>query len=52
MAARGVLIAALANTVTKGGIVLATGTPALRRALLPGFLLILVVGVVAGLLLL
>jgi len=52
MAARGVLIAALANTVTKGGIVLAAGTPALRRALLPGFLLILVVGVVAGLLLL
>jgi uncharacterized membrane protein (DUF4010 family) len=50
-AARGVLIAALANTVTKGGIVFATGTPALRRVLLPGFVLILATGAAAGLLL-
>ncbi len=52
MAARGVLIAALANTTAKGGIVLITGTPALRRALFPGFVLILVAGVGAGFLLL
>jgi len=44
-AARAVVLAALANTVTKGGIVLATGTPALRRWLLPGFVLILATGI-------
>jgi uncharacterized membrane protein (DUF4010 family) len=49
VAARGVVIAALANTVAKGAIVLAAGTPALRRALLPGFILIMVVGAAAGL---
>jgi hypothetical protein len=35
--------------VAKGAIVLAAGTPALRRALLPGFILIMVVGAAAGL---
>ena len=49
-AARAVVLAALANTVTKGGIVLATGTATLRRWLLPGFLLILGTGSVAILL--
>lgn len=49
VAARGVVIAALANTAAKGAIVLAAGTPALRRALLPGFILIMVVGAAAGL---
>jgi uncharacterized membrane protein (DUF4010 family) len=49
VAARGVVIAALANTIAKGAIVVAAGTPALRRALLPGFILILVVGAAAGL---
>jgi uncharacterized membrane protein (DUF4010 family) len=48
VAARGVVIAALANTVAKGAIVVAAGTPALRRALLPGFVLIVVVGAAAG----
>ncbi|MDX1663020.1 MAG: MgtC/SapB family protein [Candidatus Promineifilaceae bacterium] len=43
-AARGVVIAALANTIAKGAIVFITGTPGLRRALLPGFLLIVVAG--------
>lgn len=49
VAARGVIIAALANTAAKGAIVVVAGTPALRRALLPGFILILVVGAAAGL---
>jgi uncharacterized membrane protein (DUF4010 family) len=48
--ARAVVLAALANTVTKGGIVMATGTATLRRWLLPGFLLILGTGIVAILL--
>lgn len=51
VAARGIVIAALANTVAKGVIVFTAGTPALRRALLPGFVLILVAGGAAGFLL-
>ena len=43
-AARAVVLAAMSNTVAKGGIVMITGSPALRRALLPGFILILVAG--------
>jgi len=39
-----IVLAAMSNTVVKGGIVLVTGTMALRKAILPGFLLILVVG--------
>jgi uncharacterized membrane protein (DUF4010 family) len=35
VAARAVVLAALANTAVKGGMVLALGAPALRRALLP-----------------
>lgn len=46
-ASRAIMMAALANTFTKGGIVLFTGSPTLRRALLPGLLLMLVVGAVA-----
>lgn len=46
-AARAVVLATLANTVAKGGIVLATGTATLRRWLLPGFLLMLGTGTVA-----
>jgi uncharacterized membrane protein (DUF4010 family) len=49
-AARAVVIAALANTLTKGGIVLATGTATLRRWLVPGFLLILGTGIASILL--
>lgn len=40
-AALAITLAALANTVVKGGIVLAAGAPALRRAMLPPFLLML-----------
>lgn len=39
-----IVLAAMSNTVVKGGIVLVTGTMALRKAILPGFLLILIVG--------
>ena len=43
-ASRAIVLAAMANTAAKGGIVLASGTAALRRALLPGFVMMLVVG--------
>lgn len=39
-AMRAVLIAATANTVVKGGVVLISGSAQLRRAILPGFALI------------
>ena len=45
-ATRAIVLAAMSNTVVKGGMVLASGSNALRRALLPGFVLILVTGVV------
>jgi uncharacterized membrane protein (DUF4010 family) len=44
-AARAIVLAAMSNTVVKGGIVLTSGAPALRRALLPGFILILVTAI-------
>jgi uncharacterized membrane protein (DUF4010 family) len=40
-AARAIILAVVANTVVKGGIVLASGSRPLRRAVLPGFILIL-----------
>jgi uncharacterized membrane protein (DUF4010 family) len=43
--ARAIVLAAMSNTVVKGGIVLTGGSGALRRALLPGFVLMLVAGV-------
>jgi uncharacterized membrane protein (DUF4010 family) len=43
--ARAIVLAAMSNTVVKGGIVLSSGSSALRRALLPGFLLMLVAGI-------
>jgi uncharacterized membrane protein (DUF4010 family) len=43
-ASRAIVLAAMANTAAKGGIVLASGTAALRRALLPGFVMMLAVG--------
>jgi uncharacterized membrane protein (DUF4010 family) len=49
-AARGVVLAAMSNTVAKGGIVLASGSPALRKTVLPGFALILVTGISVALL--
>jgi uncharacterized membrane protein (DUF4010 family) len=44
-AARAVVLAAMSNTAVKGGIVLTSGAVALRRALLPGFLLMLAAGI-------
>lgn len=44
-AARAIVLAAMSNTVVKGGIVLMSGSPTLRRALLPGFVLMLVTGI-------
>jgi len=44
-AARAIVLATMSNTVVKGGIVLSSGSAALRRALLPGFLLILITGI-------
>jgi uncharacterized membrane protein (DUF4010 family) len=43
--ARAIVLAAMSNTVVKGGIVLSSGSGALRKALLPGFVLMLVAGV-------
>jgi uncharacterized membrane protein (DUF4010 family) len=48
VAAAGVVIAALTNTLVKGGIVLGAGAPALRRAVVPGMLLILAFGIGAA----
>lgn len=50
IAARAVVMAALANTFAKGTLVVVTGSALLRRELLPGFILMLVVGVGAILL--
>jgi uncharacterized membrane protein (DUF4010 family) len=44
-AARAIVLAAMSNTVVKGGIVLSGGSPALRKALLPGFVAMLVAGI-------
>ncbi len=44
-AARAIVLATMSNTVVKGSIVLTGGSPALRRAFLPGFILILITGV-------
>ena len=44
-AARAIVIAAISNTLAKGGIVIFAGAPALRKAILPGFLLMLAAGI-------
>ena len=46
-AARAIIIAIMANTLVKGGIVFSSGSRSIRRALLPGFILILVAGISA-----
>jgi uncharacterized membrane protein (DUF4010 family) len=46
-ATRAIVIAAAANTVLKGGIVAATGTRGLRRAVVPGLILIVLASAVA-----
>jgi len=45
VAARAIVLAAMSNTVVKGGVVLVSGSPSLRRALLPGFVLMLVTAI-------
>jgi uncharacterized membrane protein (DUF4010 family) len=42
---RAIVIAAMSNTVVKGGIAIVSGSVALRKALLPGILLIMGVGI-------
>ena len=44
-AARSIVLAAMSNTVVKGGLVLTSGAPGLRKALVPAFLLMLITGV-------
>jgi uncharacterized membrane protein (DUF4010 family) len=44
VAARAVVIAMVANTVLKGGFVMITGTAGIKKALLPGFLLMVITG--------
>jgi len=43
-AAQAIVLAAMSNTVAKGAVVLISGSAALRRVLLPGFLLMVSVG--------
>lgn len=45
VASRAIVFAAMSNTVVKGGIVLFTGAPGLRRAILPGLILVLITGI-------
>lgn len=45
IAAKAIIIAIMANTLVKGGIVLTSGSKAIRRTLTPGFLLILIAGI-------
>ena len=44
-ASRAIVLAAMSNTVVKGGIVLASGAATLRKALWPGLVIILAVGI-------
>lgn len=43
-ASRAIVMAAMSNTIVKGGVAIAGGSVALRKALLPGILAIIVVG--------
>ncbi len=51
VAARGVTLAAMSNTVVKGGLILTSGGAALKRAMLPGFVMILAAALGAAFLL-
>jgi uncharacterized membrane protein (DUF4010 family) len=51
VAAQSIVIAAIANTLAKGAIVVIGGASLLKRALLPGMLLVLLTAVVAVVLL-
>ncbi|MFC1584180.1 MgtC/SapB family protein [Fibrobacterota bacterium] len=50
VAARAIVIAAISNTLAKGGIVIFAGVPALRKAILPGYLLMLAAGIAGAVL--
>jgi uncharacterized membrane protein (DUF4010 family) len=47
-ASRAIVLAVMSNTITKGGIVLLTGSRGLRRTVLPAFILILATGLGVG----
>jgi uncharacterized membrane protein (DUF4010 family) len=47
VAGRAVILAALANTLSKGMIVVILGAPALKKAILPGFTVMTAAGMVA-----
>ena len=47
-ASHAIILATMANTVTKGALVLATGSRGLRRAILPAFILMLAAGLGIG----
>jgi uncharacterized membrane protein (DUF4010 family) len=49
IAARAIVLATVTNTAVKGGIVLIGSAPQLKRAILPGLLLVLAVAVIVGL---
>ena len=46
-AATAIVIAMLSNTLVKGGIVMTSGSSAIRRAIRPGFLLIMITAIAA-----
>lgn len=48
VAAKAIVLAAVSNTIVKGGIVLGTGSPQLRRVLLPGMVLTLATAIVVA----
>jgi hypothetical protein len=48
VAAQSIILAAIANTITKGGIVLLGGALPLKRSILPGLLLVLLTALVIG----
>jgi uncharacterized membrane protein (DUF4010 family) len=47
-AAEGIVIATMTNTLFKGGIVLSSASPTLRKAIWPGMLLVVAVGILAA----
>ncbi len=49
IAAKAIIIASVANTLSKGGIVLVGGSKSLRYAVLPGFILISIIGILVAL---
>lgn len=51
IAARAIVFAAVSNTFAKGGIVLLSGARPLRRAILPGYLLMMATGLITAFLL-